>query len=122
MCASVWTISEAMEEDVGLLRLIDGEKGRGLDWREGTEVSRFLSHLSVSHGGLGGGVPVSGGRVGPVLWWGLPISRLVEGLLGQRGHRHQGVGLVLFVHLERLRQSDTLGVLAVGLQVISSHQ
>lgn len=61
------------------------------------------SHLRVSHGGLGGGVSVSGGgRVGPIFRWRLAIdSGLVEGLLGQGSHRHQGIGLVLLIHLER---------------------
>lgn len=62
------------------------------------------SHLCVSHWGLGGRVSISGGGgVGPVFWWRLSInSGLVNGFLGQGGHRHQGVGLVLLIHLERL--------------------
>lgn len=44
-----------------------------------------------------------GGGVGPVLWRRLAVDGgLVDGLLGQGGHRHQGVGLILLVHLEGL--------------------
>lgn len=62
------------------------------------------SHLGVGHWGLGLGVSVGGGgRVGPIFRWRLSIDRgLVDGLLGQWGHRHQGVSLVLLVDLERL--------------------
>ena len=68
------------------------------------------SHLSVSHRGLG--VSVSGGgRVGPIFWWRVSIGGgLVEGLLRQGGHRHQGISLVLLIHLERL-----------GLRKVQSH-
>lgn len=69
------------------------------------------SHLGVGHRGLGGGVSVSGrGRVVPVLWWRLSVDGgFVQRLLGQGGHRHQGVSLVLFIHLESvgLRKENT---------------
>lgn len=61
------------------------------------------SHLCVSHWGLAGRVSISGGgRVGPIFCWGFAVdSWLVDGLLGQGSHRHQGIGLVLLVYLER---------------------
>lgn len=67
------------------------------------------SHLCVSHRGLGGRVSISGGGgVGPVFWWRLSInSGLVNRFLGQGGHRHQGVGLVLLIHLERLSLKES---------------
>lgn len=62
------------------------------------------SHLRVSHWGLSGGVSISGGGlVGPIFWRGLSINGgLVNWLLWQGGNRHQGIGLIFFVHLERL--------------------
>lgn len=50
---------------------------------------RACSHFGVGNGGLGGGVAVGGSLVKGLLWL-------------QRGHRHQGVGLVLLIHLETL--------------------
>lgn len=65
------------------------------------------SHLSVSHRGPTGRVPVSCGA-GPIFWWRLRVGRgFVQGLLGQRGHRDQRVGLVLLVHLVRFSLKKT---------------
>lgn len=63
----------------------------------------YDSHLSVSHWGLAGRVSVGcRGGVGPIFWWRLAVDgRLVEGLLGQGSHGHQGIGLILLIHLER---------------------
>lgn len=67
------------------------------------------SHLGVSHRGLASRVSVScRGGAGPIFWQGLAISDgLIDWLLGQGSHRHQGVGLVLLVHLVgfRLREA-----------------
>lgn len=73
-------------------------------WLQEQVVLCHDSHLSVGHWGLGLGLSISGGGwVGPVLWWRLSIDcRLVNGLLGQWGHRHQRVSLVFLIHLEGL--------------------
>lgn len=74
-------------------RVTDGIGGRGF----------YDLHLGVSHRGLAGRVSVSRrGGVGPIFWWRLAVGgRLVGGLLGQGSHGHQGVGLILLIHLER---------------------
>lgn len=91
----MWTVSEAAE---GLVCSVS-------QWVMGRTGGQGChdSHLRVGHWGLGGRVSVSGGGgVGPIFWWRLAIDgRLVEGLLGQGSHRHQGIGLVLLIHLER---------------------
>lgn len=71
----------------------------------------YDSHLGVGHRGLASRVSVScRGGAGPVFWRGLAVSGgLIDWLLGQGSHWHQGVGLVLLVHLVGfgLREAQT---------------
>lgn len=91
------------------VRAVPAQTGSCVDaswWRRW----KCASHLSVSHRGPTGRVPVSSGA-GPIFGWRLPVdSGFVEGLLGQGGHRYQCVGLVLLVHLEGFSLKKTQNV------------
>lgn len=79
-------------------RVMGGTGGQGL----------YDSHLGVSHWGLAGRVSVSRrGGTGPIFCRRLVVDRgLVKGLLGKGSYRHEGVGLILLIHLERLRLKE----------------
>lgn len=81
------------------------------------------SHLGVSHWGLTGRVSVScRGGIGPIFCSRLVVDcRLVEGLLGKGSYRHKGVGLILLIHLERLRLKEVQTTLiSVTVQTCNS--